>query len=193
METQTTPQVKFFKTTEKAEVDSYPYGRLKTTAFFGIEFKAGKGFRTTFQTINPKTGKLNAVKNSTYSPIFVMYEQAETGHMKYKSFDLYGEEGIIKASKFLFKNYDLFTTNQIKDICASMLVRLKAGAKSICIYCGADFEKVKPILQPAINAVIEGIKTGANVFDSVSIDIDALNSCKVPDYKPFKVTSYTIG
>lgn len=193
METQTTLQKKFFKTTEKAEVDSYPYGRLKTTAFFGLEFKAGKGFRTTFQTINPKTGKLNAVKVSTYSPIVVMYEDTATNHIKYKSFDLYGEEGINEASIFLRDNYNLFTPEQIKDICGSIFVRLKAGAKAMVVYCGADFEKIKPIIQPAINAVIEGIKTGANVFDSVSIDIDALNSCKVPDYKPFKVTSYTIG
>jgi hypothetical protein len=71
MNTQTTGK-KFFPTTHKAEVNSYPYGRLKATAFFGLEFKRGKGFRTTFQTINPKNGKLNAVKNSTYSPIFVM-------------------------------------------------------------------------------------------------------------------------
>jgi hypothetical protein len=192
MNTQTTGK-KFFPTTHRAEVNSYPYGRLKATAFFGLEFKRGKGFRTTFQTINPKNGKLNAIKNSTYSPIFVMYEEQETGHIKYLSFDLYGEEGINKAAEFMRDNYDLFTAEQIQDICGSMFVHLKAGAKAICVYCGADFEKVKPILDPAVNAVVEGIKTGANVFDRVKIDIDALNSCKVEGYNPFKVTTYQMA
>jgi hypothetical protein len=190
--TQTTGK-KFFPTTHRAEVNSYPYGRLKATAFFGLEFKRGKGFRTTFQTINPKNGKLNAIKNSTYSPIFVMYEEQETGHIKYLSFDLYGEEGINKAAEFMRDNYDLFTAEQIQDICGSIFVHLKAGAKAICVYCGADFEKVKPILDPAVNAVVEGIKTGANVFDRVKIDIDALNSCKVEGYNPFKVTTYQMA
>ena len=184
---------KFFKTTEKAEVNSYPYGRLRTTAFFGLEFKKGKGFRTTFQTINPKNGKLNAVKNSTYSPIFAMYEEAETGHIKYLSFDMYGEEGINKAAEFMRDNYELFTTEQIQDICASIFMYLKAGTKAICIYCGADLEKVKPIIDPAVKAVAEGIKTGANIFDRVKIDIDALNSCKVEGYNPFKVTTYEMA
>jgi hypothetical protein len=190
--TQTTGK-KFFPTTHRAEVNSYPYGRLKATAFFGLEFKRGKGFRTTFQTINPKNGKLNAIKNSTYSPIFVMYEEQETGHIKYLSFDLYGEEGINKAAEFMRDNYDLFTAEQIQDICGSMFVHLKAGAKAICVYCGADFEKVKPILDPAVTAVAEGIKTGANIFDRVKIDIEALNSCKVEGYQPFKVTTYQMA
>jgi len=29
--------------------DNYPYGRLKATATFGVEFRANKGCRTSFQ------------------------------------------------------------------------------------------------------------------------------------------------
>lgn len=191
METKNTIS-RYFKTTEKAEVNSYPYGRLRTTAFFGLEFKAGKGFRTTFQTINPKNGKLNAVKVSTYSPILVMYEEQETNHIKYLSFDLYGNEGINKAGEFMRDNFDLFTPEQIKDICGSLFIHLKAGVKAIVAYCGADFEKVKPIVEDSVNAAVEGIKTGENVFERIRVDIDALESCKVPNFNPFKVVEYGV-
>ena len=106
---------------------------------------------------------------------------------------MYGEEGINKAAEFMRDNYELFTTEQIQDICASIFMYLKAGTKAICIYCGADLEKVKPIIDPAVKAVAEGIKTGANIFDRVKIDIDALNSCKVEGYNPFKVTTYEMA
>jgi hypothetical protein len=56
----------YYHTTKKAIVDSYPYGRLRATAFFSLEFKKGKGFRSVFQTINPKNNRLNAPKYSTY-------------------------------------------------------------------------------------------------------------------------------
>jgi len=62
------------KTNEKVEVANYPYGyTLKTTLFDTIEFNAKKGYRHVTQTINPKTGKLNAPKKSTYYAFTVRY------------------------------------------------------------------------------------------------------------------------
>jgi len=184
---------KLFPTSEKFTVDSYPYGRLRCSATFGVEFKPGKGFRTTFQTINPKTGRVNAVKHSTYSPIIVMYEEQATKHAKFVHFDFYGDEGINKAAAFLYVYFDLFTPEQIKDICSNLFVHIKASVKSRVIYTGADFERLKPIFQPAIDAVVEGFKTGANIFDRVKIDAAAADECKQPDFQPFKVTHYSKG
>lgn len=49
-------------------VDSYPYGfTTRTQAKYWIEFKPGKGFRSMFQTLNPKTHRWNKPKASTYS------------------------------------------------------------------------------------------------------------------------------
>jgi hypothetical protein len=183
--------MKTYKTTETATVNNYPYGNLKTSATFGIEFKQGKGFRTTFQTINPKTGRVNNPKKSTYSPVIFMYE-AENGHIKHRHLDFYGAKGINADCQTMFENFDLFTTEQIKDIYAHVFMKLKVEAKALCVYCGADFEQVKPILESSVNAAAEGMRTGENLFNQICIDIEALESTKVPDYQPFKVTSYGI-
>lgn len=191
--TNTTTERQYFATSEKITVDSYPYGRLRTSATFGLEFKPGKGFRTTFQTVNPKNGRLNAVKNSTYSPILVMYREQESGHIKYMGFDFYGSEGINKAAKFMAENFDLFTEEQVKDICSNFFAHIKATAKAMVIYCGSNFDNIKPILEESVNASIEGLKTGGNVFSRINLDIEALEACKVEGYNPFTVKSYTIG
>lgn len=72
MNTQTIESQKV-NTLEKVEVSSYPYGRLRTKAYFSIEFNPKHGFRSVFQTINPKNGVLNKPSKSTYG--FFMYSQ----------------------------------------------------------------------------------------------------------------------
>ena len=87
----TAEPVKLFPTNEKITVDSYPYGRLRTTAFFSVEFKRGKGFRQVFQTINPKNGRLNAPKNGTYSNVSFLYQEGN-GHIHGGGYSLNGGE-----------------------------------------------------------------------------------------------------
>ena len=82
----------------------YPYSGKKTKAYFGVEFQPKKGFRTVFQTINPKTGSLNSVKNSTYSHFVVLVRQ-ENGHYEWKTFQINGDESIVKAFTFISENY----------------------------------------------------------------------------------------
>lgn len=50
-------------------VDDYPYGSLRTKIRFWLEKSPSKGFRFVSQTLNPKTGKWNAPKPSTYAKI----------------------------------------------------------------------------------------------------------------------------
>ena len=72
----------YIRTNEKIEVNNYPYGfKLKTTLFDYIEFDKKKGFRHCTQTINPKTGRLNNPKKSTYYALLVRYYN-EDGHIK---------------------------------------------------------------------------------------------------------------
>lgn len=184
--------MKTYKTTEAATSTNYPYGSLRTSATFGIEFRKNKGFRTTFQTINPKTGRVNNPKKSTYYPVIFMYEN-EIGHIKYEHLDFYGADGINRDSKTMYENFDLFTEEQVKEIYTNIFIRLKAEAKAICIYCGSDFEQVKPILEQSVSASIHGMKTGENVFNQIIIDIEKLEATKIPDYQPFKVREMIIG
>lgn len=51
-------------------VDDYPYGRtVRTQIRYWVEFKPNKGFRWVSQTVNPKTGRWNKEKASTYSMV----------------------------------------------------------------------------------------------------------------------------
>jgi hypothetical protein len=180
----------FFKTTEKVEVNNYPYGYLKTTAFFSLEHKPGKGFRTVFQTINPKTGKLNKVKNSTYSPVMVMYKEETTGHIKYYSFRFYDNNDKIKDCKFMYEHFDLFTPEQIKDIAGYLLMVLKVDIKAKHIYCGADVNKMLPLYDEAMKTVVKIYKTGENLFNQIHIDFEAVEKLQIPDFNPFRKVEY---
>jgi len=74
------------------EVKDYPYGfRLRTSIFYWIETKEGKGDRFCSYTINPKNGRPNAPKYSTYSPFMYLYLNDE-GHVTYGVIESYARE-----------------------------------------------------------------------------------------------------
>jgi hypothetical protein len=81
------------------EVKDYPYGfRLRTSIFYWIETTPKKGDRFCSYTINPKNGRRNADKKSTYSNIGVMY-QDEKGHTHWTGINIYSKPEQI--SKFI--------------------------------------------------------------------------------------------
>jgi hypothetical protein len=182
----------FLKTTETSEVTNYPYGRLQCVAKFGIEFKQKKGFRSTFQTVNPKTGRVNAVKNSTYYPVLVQYKDSETGHIKSISHHFNGSKEINEGCKFMNENFSLFTDEQIKHIYTHILSMLLVNAKALVIYCNSNFEDIKPLINEAIEVCKQGMKTGENLFYKINLNIEALEKTKVPNYNPFTIRQYEI-
>jgi hypothetical protein len=182
--------MKYFKTTDKAEVNNYPYGYLKTTAFFSLEFKNKKGFRSVFQTVNPKTSRINNPKKSTYYPLIIMIEK-DNGHIGYIYGGFNGADEINKTCKVINEQFELFTKEQIEYFYINILSSLKIETIAIIQYCGADLKNVIPIIEPIIKIVSNGLKTGENLFNQIIIDIDKLNSCKVPDFNPFRVTEYS--
>lgn len=49
-------------------VGDYPYGfKLRTNIYYWVEFRVGKGYRFRAVTRNPKNGKMNKPKYSTYA------------------------------------------------------------------------------------------------------------------------------
>jgi len=124
---------KYFKTNEIATSTNYPYGRLRTTAYFGTEFKPGKGYRTTFQTVNPKTGRINKVKKSTYSHFIVMKQDLKTGFISYDYGTWYDKESNIKLLNMLSKHHNLLTAEQIEDMSLFIISMLKVDFKSTLI------------------------------------------------------------
>jgi hypothetical protein len=172
---------------EKQTVENYPYGRLKCTAFFSIEFKKNKGFRHIFQTINPKTGRLNAEKKGNYHSIAFMTN--EGGFISQKSMSLQNDgESLNKCAKFLNENFHLFTPEQINYLYTEYLMYIQVDSKAKVIYCGAQFEDIKDFYTDAINLIKKGINEKINVFGEFNIDFQGIKSKCPENYNPFKTT-----
>ena len=185
--------MQYFPTSEIKTVTDYPYGRLKCTAYFSVEFKPGKGFRSVSQTINPKTHRLNNPKKGTYGPIGLVKEN-EDGHFKFAIWGpLSGSKSINQAAKFMAEHFHLFSEAEIKDIAASFLTGIKADYMGAVIYGGTEKEATMALLSSSTKAATRIFKTGENLFSQISIDVEAMEALKPKDFNPFVTTTYELG
>lgn len=177
---------------DKLQNDSYPYGYLKTTAFFSIEYNSKKGCRAVFQTINPKNGSINKPKNSTYSPVILPCTIVENGHFEacgHLSFN--GDEEINSGLRFMSNFYECFEPEQIKDIALYIIGMSKINAKAQVIYCGTEWDVLKPLIEPSIKNLVEIAKTGENLFLNSLLDVESIKALKKPDFNPFVIKEYS--
>jgi len=184
--------MKTMPTSEKVTVENYPYGGLRTTLYDYMEFKPKQGFRHVTQTINPKNGKLNKPKASTYAPLKVRFYD-EKGHIQTISFDFNGDKEMNRAAKFVNEHFDMFTADEIKYIYSQMLSSAKLVVYSMVQWAGAEIENVKPLVQMCIDNCEHGLIHGTNNFEYLILDIEAIDNCKDVNYSPFSVKTYTIG
>lgn len=171
-------------------VDNYPYGRLKTKATFSIEFDVKKGFRSVFQTVNPKTGRINNPKKGTYNEIAFMVID-ENGFVENNSYYLNGD--IKKTNEvfiFLSKNFDIFTKEQIEFITLSLINDSKMSMRGYVMYCNSKLEDLKPLYDHIVKTLVEIVNTGENKFEGLKFDVDAIEATKEAGYNPFKITTY---
>ena len=185
----------YIKTTEKIEVLDYPYGfRLRTTLYDTIDFNPKKGYRHTTQTIDPRNGRLNKPKSSTYSPLKVRYYD-ENGHIKTISFEfMYSAKDLNKACKFINENFDLFTPEEIKYFYTQAINGALINMRSMVMYCGAKFDDLKPLHEAFIQTAKKAQEEALNRFAELVLDVDAIEALKDPNYNAFVVReSYTIG
>lgn len=178
--------MKLIKTNEKVEVENYPYGfTLKTTLYDSMDFNK-HGYRHVTQTINPKTGRLNAPKKSTYSTMMFRYLN-EDGHIKTIGFDLNGDESVNKATKFIAEHFDDFTPEEIKYFYVNVYMCSLSSAKASIAYCGAKVEDVKPLYVEFWTNCKKGMTDGLNYFSILILDIEAIDATHIPDYNPFRI------
>lgn len=187
----------YFPTSHIAEVDSYPYGRKRTRAYFGTEFNIKKGYRTTFQTVNPDTGRLNAVKKSTYSDLLIMYRDEATGHIKHTGAEIIsaGNDRRNLAADFCAQHFDLFTTAEIAYLYYSFGMGLNVSAMGSVRYNGASQAAVRELFTEAAKIVKQGLEAAKkgerlNLFAQVKVDHAAIDALKDPNYNPFTVTEH---
>lgn len=182
--------MKTIQTSEKVAVENYPYGyTLKTTLYDTIEFSPKKGYRHVTQTINPKTGRLNAPKKSTYYPLMVRY-YGEDGHIKTFVSTVNGHKEINKATKFISENFDVFTKEEV-----TYLYRLVRGSaaidfRGVCTWGGSKMEELKPFYSDFIKISGDGIEDGLNHFSELVLDCEGIDNTKPADYSPFRTVTY---
>jgi hypothetical protein len=176
---------------ETHKVENYPYGfKLKTDKFYSIEFKNKKGFRLVQQTMNPKTDKLNKPKKSTYSPVMLLVA-AEDGKIKAHTEDFYGDDGIDRGLKFMADKFHNFLPEEIKSVAAHVVMVLKGDIYAKATYCGSDVKKLMPLYEEALATLVKIFKTGENLWSDISLDWEAIEALKVPDFNPFVKTTHT--
>jgi len=173
------------KTSEKIEISDYPYSfTLKCTLFDSMEFNPKKGYRRVTQTINPKTGRLNAPKSSTYNRLMVRYYN-EDGHIKTRSFSFNGVEEINRACKFISENIELFENNELQYFYSELRMFAIVNLKAMVMYAGSKFEDLKPLFDPFIELCKKGLSDGCNYFNDLQLDYEAIENTKDVNYKAF--------
>lgn len=182
-------EVQFFPTSAKLISENYPYGfKLRTTKTDFLEFSPKHGFRHCSFTVNPKTGRVNATKKSTYYPGMLLYRD-ENGHTKSTALHFYGDDGMQFALKFLAEKFHFFTQAEIAYFYSEIYLRSKSDLQARVIYTGADFKDLKPIAEKYLPIIAQGMKSkGAeNLFSEIlkNWDFQALENCSKPDFKPF--------
>lgn len=172
------------KTNQSHTVNNYPYGRLKCEMTFSVEFKKGKGFRAVRQSVNPKTGRINNPKKSTYQDIMVL--DVTDGFAKFKTREFYKIENFNDTMRWLSDNFDLFSPEEIKHIYALANRYLSVTMRAKATYCNAKIEDMKPLMTPAMKITKQGYESGENIFGDAEIDVAALKATEEEGYSPFK-------
>lgn len=171
----------------KSESTNYPYGNKRTSAFFSLQFKPSKGFRTVFQTVSPKTGKLNAEKYSTYSDGILQYKD-QNGHFKNFHFSFNGKTEMELSCRLLSDFFAYFTPEEIHYFGFAVIQYLKIDAKATCIYKGAKWEDIKEFYTGPTETAAAIMKTGENLFSKIVINQEEIYKKCPEGFDPFRVT-----
>lgn len=183
---ETTAKMNLIPTFEKVIISDYPYGfNLRTSMNHQMEFSPKKGYRIVTTTINPKTGRLNNSKKSTYYALIVRYFN-EDKHVKTLHFDFNGDKNINKACEFISANFGAFTAEEINYFYMTLLVMLKSDFQATHIYGGAPLEPLKPLYEVQIAEAVKGVKTGENLFKNIVLDVEKIKALCPEDFSPFR-------
>lgn len=173
----------------KLKTDNYPYGRERSTAYFSVEMN-NKGCRTIFQTVNPKTGRINNPKKGAYSPVILPVE-LENNFFDFCGYlDFNGTEAINKGLYFMEDFKECFSSQQLIDIALYIIAMTKVNAKAQVIYCGTVWDDLKQFYELPLQNLVKIARSESTDFLSCLLDFDSIEALKVPDYKPFKTVQY---
>lgn len=129
-------------------VDDYPYGfKLRTQAKFWLEHNSGKGYRFVMQTMDPRNGRWNKPKASTYTKFAGAMYLDEKGHVQWTGLGEYSEAA--QMSEFLtdFPGADTTVLKHFVPMKVKLYEKLlEANAK------GSSGFTINGVVQPATEA-----------------------------------------
>ena len=96
--------------------DSWPYGSKRTTATFTIE-TGKKGERASRVTVNPKTGRINKPKTTTYSDKAMIVDGSD-GRTYIAELSLWGSVTIRKSDLHMQHEYISDTSENYAEVLA---------------------------------------------------------------------------
>jgi hypothetical protein len=163
----------------KQTTDNYPYGTLRAKAFFSVEFKPKKGFRSCFQTINPKNNRLNAEKHSTYSNFMLLYKNTDNNHIEFEHFSLDCDKAIQNVFETIYEHFDVInlTNDMLQFLCTVSVHSIRTGL----VYTALNKEDKTEYYEKFYKTIIKKLMLLSiaenftkNDFENIKFDFDAM-------------------
>lgn len=144
-------------------VDDYPYGfTLRTQIRYWLEGKPGKGWRFVSQTLNPKTGRWNKPKASTYSEWGGAMYLDEKGHVQWEGIGPYSDEYKILAFAKAFPE----AKSELRKVVPAKMRYLRGRIS------GEIYMTVNGVKQPTTEADVERATTELAVWEEIGALLD---------------------
>ena len=145
-------------------VEDYPYGfTTRTSIRYWLEHKPKKGWRFVSQTMNPKTGRLNKPKASTYADWGAAMYLDENGHVKWDGVGPYTDEAKMLAFVQAFPGADMRELRKVVPAKKKLLADLISGKR---------FFTVNGVRQPVSEAEVERWQRETAVWDEIGEQLD---------------------
>ena len=174
----------------KQSSDNYPYGRLKCTMTFEIEFNEKKGYRGVSQSVNPKTGRLNALKKGIYYDFLYMTED-ENGHFHFHALHINGFDSVEKFVTFLSNNPDIkFTETESQYLYCKICATIKVSSSLTSL---VNPDQIREFLEATkYREFIKLFGAHADMYEAVKVGYKA-NVIKAFKERPDAVVFYKIS
>jgi len=141
-------------------VDDYPYGfTTRTSIRYWVETKAKLGQRFVSQTLNPKTGKWNKPKASTYSPVLVIGLN-EKEHVVCSGLKYYAEDAAWEKFSATFELDDFQKAEVKKVLSFHAKFNAKFNAKKEALTAEGKAAGYADVIKACIEDDIATVKAG---------------------------------
>lgn len=146
-------------------VDDYPYGfRERTQIRYWLEKKAKKGWRFVSQTLNPKTGRWNKPKASTYIEWAAAMFLDDQGHVHWEGVGAYSDDAKILAFVTTFPEADM---HELRKVVPLKLRHLRETIE------GKRFWTINGVRQPLSEADVDRLEREHATWEEIQRLVEA--------------------